>query len=161
MKQDLPLELASHVRQVFFGGNWTSSNLKDMLAGISWDQATAKTAHPNSIAALVFHINYFIIAASKVLEGLPLDAHDRYSFDVPPIRSEEEWQQLVNQALTSAEKFAALIERLEANKLWEIFSDEKYGTYFRNIVGIIEHSHYHLGQIAVIKNLLIKQPALQ
>ncbi len=43
------------------------------------------------------------------------------------------------------------IEQLPESKLWETFSDEKYGNYYRNIHGIIEHIHYHLGQIVLIK----------
>lgn len=31
------------------------------------------------------------------------------------------------------------------------FVMEKYGTYLRNLEGVIEHSYYHLGQIAIIK----------
>ena len=31
---------------------------------------------------------------------------------------------------------------------------EKYGNYFRNLTGIIEHLHYHLGQIVLIKKLI-------
>ncbi|HBC04915.1 MAG TPA: DUF1572 domain-containing protein, partial [Aequorivita sp.] len=38
-------------------------------------------------------------------------------------------------------------------KLNEIFADEKYGTYQRNIEGMIEHCYYHLGQISLLKKL--------
>ena len=41
--------------------------------------------------------------------------------------------------------------------LWETFADEKYGHYYRNLHGIIEHTHYHLGQIVLIKKLLQQQ----
>ena len=36
----------------------------------------------------------------------------------------------------------------------EGFVDEKYGTYLRNIDGMIEHAYYHLGQVVLIKKLL-------
>jgi len=49
-----------------------------------------------------------------------------------------------------------LIEQLPEAKLGEIFSEEKYGTYYRNIHGIIEHTHYHLGQIVLIKKILLQ-----
>lgn len=39
-------------------------------------------------------------------------------------------------------------------KLEEVFVEEKYGTYLRNIEGVIEHSYYHLGQISLIKKLI-------
>lgn len=53
-----------------------------------------------------------------------------------------------------AEEKASFIEKLPESVLLEIFSDEKYGTYYRNILGIIEHSHYHLGQIVIIKKMI-------
>jgi hypothetical protein len=36
----------------------------------------------------------------------------------------------------------------------EPFVDEKYGTLLRNIEGVIEHSYYHLGQIALIRKMI-------
>ncbi len=34
------------------------------------------------------------------------------------------------------------------------FYDEKYGSYYRNLQGTIEHSHYHLGQLVLVKKIL-------
>jgi len=39
-------------------------------------------------------------------------------------------------------------------KLEEIFVDKKYGSYRRNIEGMIEHGYYHLGQISLLVKLL-------
>lgn len=56
--------------------------------------------------------------------------------------------------MDEAELFAQEIEKLDELKLYDVFSEEKYGNYFRNLLGIIEHSHYHLGQISLIKKLI-------
>jgi hypothetical protein len=147
-------KIATHFREVHFGNNWTSSNLKDTLAGVSWQQAIAKIQSLNTIAALVYHINYYVSAVSKVLQGEPLTASDKYSFDLPPIQSDRDWQHLMDKLWKDAENSAGLIEQMADSKLDEIFVDEKYGTYYRNLQGIIEHTHYHLGQIVLIKKLL-------
>lgn len=151
---NLPAQLAKHLRDVFFGGNWTSVNLRDSLANITWQQANSKIHSLNTILALVYHINYYISAVTKVLQGEPLVASDKFSFDHPSIQSEEEWQQLLDETWKDAENFAYWIEQLSESKLWEDFEGGKYGNYYRNIQGIIEHSHYHLGQIVLIKKLL-------
>jgi hypothetical protein len=150
----LTTQLAKQVRDVHFGGNWSSVNLKETLGDVSLEQATAKVYSFNTIVALVFHINYFIDAVLKVLEGGALTAHDKFSFDHPPISSRENWEKLLDKMWTDAENFAELIEQLPENMLDEIFVDEKYGTYYRNLAGIIEHCHYHLGQIVLIKKIL-------
>lgn len=148
-----PQQLAKHFRDVHFGGNWTCVNLKDTLNGVTWQQATTRVNDCNSIAVLVFHIHYYIEAVLKVLQGGELIAHDKYSFDCPPINSQAQWNNMLNKVWTDAEAFAALVEQLPESKLWEYFSEEKYGTYYRNIQGIIEHTHYHLGQISLLKKI--------
>lgn len=149
-------QIAKFLRDAHFGGNWTWVNLKDTLAGVTWQQATTKVHSFNTIAALVYHMNYYIGAASKVLQGGPLDAHDKFSFALPPIQSQEDWEKMLERAWADAENFARLIEQLPEDKLLETFVEEKYGTYYRNLHGIIEHFHYHLGQIVLIKKLLME-----
>jgi hypothetical protein len=46
------------------------------------------------------------------------------------------------------------IQSLNEEQLFGVFEKEAYGTYFRNITGVTEHSHYHLGQIFFLKKLL-------
>ncbi|MBO9728593.1 MAG: DinB family protein [Chitinophaga sp.] len=145
--------LSKHFRDVHFGGNWTSVNLKDTLAGITWEQATTKVQDLNTIAVLVFHINYYVSVILKVLQGGPLDASDKYSFDLPPVTSEAAWQALVSKALNEAEQLAEAIERLEEAQLSKDFADPKYGSYHRNLLGVTEHTHYHLGQISLLKKM--------
>ncbi|HEU5168324.1 MAG TPA: DinB family protein [Chitinophagaceae bacterium] len=153
---NLSAQIATHFRDLHFGGNWTSVNLKQTLADVSWQQATTKIYSLNTIAILVFHINYYVSAVLQVLQGGPLDAHDKYSFDLPPIQSLEDWEKLLSKVWTEAESFANLVEQLPESKLGETFSDEKYGNYYRNLHGIIEHTHYHLGQIVLIKKILVE-----
>jgi uncharacterized damage-inducible protein DinB len=151
---NITAQIARHFREVHFGGNWTSVNLKETLADVTWQQATAKVDSLNTIAVLVFHINYYVGAVMGVLQGEPLTARDKYSFDLPPIQSEEDWKQLLNRTWQEAEAFASQIEQLPEGILGETFVDEKYGTYYRNLHGIIEHTHYHLGQIVLVKKRL-------
>ena len=153
---DLTSQIAKHFKDVHFGGNWTSVNLKQTLADVTWQQATTKIYSLNTIATLVFHINYYVSAVLKVLQGGPLDAHDKYSFDLPPIQNQENWEKLLNKMWTEAEDFAILVEQLPETKLGETFFEEKYGNYYRNLHGIIEHTHYHLGQIVLIKKILLQ-----
>jgi len=153
----LSQHLAKHLRDVHVGGNWTSVNLKDTLADVSWQQATTKVQSFNTIATLVNHINYYVAAVSKVLEGEALNAKDALSFSHLPIEGPEDWQKLVDKLFADAEHFAELIVQIPEARLWQDFTDAKYGSYYRNIQGIIEHTHYHLGQIVIIKKMLDTQ----
>ena len=155
---NLSTQIAKHFRDVHFGGNWTAVSLKEHLTGLSWQQATTQVYALNSIATVVFHMHYFVSAVTKVLQGGPLDASDKYSFDLPPIQSQADWEKLLDKTWADAEVFAGLIEQLPEATLWEDFSDNKYGNYYRNLQGIIEHVHYHLGQIVLIKKIVATLP---
>ena len=60
----------------------------------------------------------------------------------------------MDKTWTDAKNLTRLIEQMPESMLWETFCDEKYGNYYRNIHGVIEHIHYHLGQIVLIKKML-------
>ena len=147
-------QLAKQLRAVYSGDNWTGVCLKDVLTGVTWQQATKQVNSFNTIAKLVYHINYYVDPICKVMQDDTLNAHDKYSFDCPPITSEKDWEHLVNKLWADGETLASLIEKLPDSKLTETFTDEKYGTYLRNLTGVIEHIHYHLGQIVIIKKLI-------
>jgi hypothetical protein len=151
---NIPHQLAKHFRDVHFGGNWTTSCLRDQLQDVSWQQAVKKIDGFNSILSLVYHMSYFVPVLSNVLRGNKLDAHDKYSWQPPVIGSQQSWEELLTSIWKEAEAAAGLIEILPAAKLEEDFSEEKYGSYYRNIAGIIEHLHYHLGQIVLLKKLV-------
>jgi hypothetical protein len=147
-------QIAKHFRDVYFGGNWTTVNLKDTLANVTWQQALQKNKDFNSIVTLTFHATYYTTALLNILQGKPLDAKDEYSFLHPTINCEEDWQNLLAHAYSTAEATAKLIEQMPEKLFFENFTNEKYGSYYRNITGTIEHLHYHLGQIVFLRKML-------
>jgi hypothetical protein len=153
---NLTEQIAKQLRDVYHGGNWTAVDLKNNLADVTWQQATTKVYSFNTVAALVYHINYYVTAVIRVLQGELLTGSDKYSFDHPTIQSQEDWQKLVDKIFADAETLALLVEQLPESKLLENFWDGKYGNCYRNITGVIEHNHYHLGQIVLIKKLLLQ-----
>lgn len=153
----IPIQIAKHFRDVFFGGNWTSVNLKDTMEGLNLKQVTTKIQGCNTIATLIFHINYYVRVVTQVLQGGPLEGNDKLSFDHPAFSSEKEWKDYLEECWKNARQFASLVEELPEGKLLENFAGEKYGNYYRNLSGIIEHTHYHLGQIVILKKLLEKE----
>ena len=149
----LPSQIAKQLRDLTFGGNWTWSSLKEQLSDISWELAIKQAYNCHSIAALVYHMNFYLNAVSGLLAGKPLDSKHELSFNVPNIQSQKDWEQLLDITWQDAEVFARLIEEMPESKLWQSVSDE-YGNFYRNIQGVIEHNHYHLGQIVILKKIL-------
>ena len=149
--------LAARLREVLLNGRWiANTNFKEQLLSLNWEQATQKIHGLNTIAALTFHINYYLRGLSNAFSCGKLEISDKYSFDRSPILSESDWNILVNDFLSNAEKIAGQVEQMEDEMLDQPFIDEKYGSYLRNIEGLIEHSYYHLGQVSLIKKMIIQ-----
>ena len=150
-----PNQLANRFKEVLLNGKWiANTNYKDQISSVSWEQATKKIGSLNTIAALAYHINYYISGILDVFEGGELVIRDKYSFEMPEIKSKEDWDHLLNEMWTNAEHFANHVENMTEEKLEDFFVKEEYGTYRRSIEGVIEHSYYHLGQISLIKKMI-------
>ena len=148
-------QLAHRFRELFLNGTWiANTNYQDLLQDVTWQQAIRKIASLNTITVLIFHINYYVEGVLQVFEGGSLDIKDTYSFDAPEIKSEYDWNALKQELLKNTETFAKHIESMSEDQLESIFIDKKYGSYRRNIEGIIEHSYYHFGQLSLIKKMI-------
>ena len=149
-------ELAKRFREVTLDGKRVAfTNLKEQLSDLTMAQATTKISTLNTIAALTFHINYYIQGVLHVFEGGELTIRDKYSYDLEPIVSEEDWIQLRDTLFTNAEKFATHIDQMSEEKLSSGFVKEEYGSYQLNIDTMIEHCYYHFGQIVIIKKMVL------
>lgn len=150
--------IASRLHEVFLNGRWiANTNYADQLKELDWQIAIQKTGKLNTIAALTYHINYYLDGLLNAFDTGQLTISDKYSFDLPGIESAEDWQALVTSLLNNAEKFATAVEQMDDSLFDQPFIDEKYGTYLRNIEGVLEHSYYHLGQIVLLKKMITEK----
>ncbi len=147
--------IANRLREVLLDGKWiANTNFKEQIESVTWQQAVQPVADLNTIAKLTFHINYYLDGILHVLNGGRLEIRDKYSFDMPEIKSETEWQQLVSTFIRNAELFADKVETIPEEMFDRVFVEEKYSTYGRNIEGMIEHVYYHLGQVVLIRKMI-------
>lgn len=146
--------LAAHIRGLYFGGNWTAVHLRDVLNNTSLAEALYHIEGAPTILALAYHLHYFTRAQLGVLRGDGLHADDRQSFDHPEIIHDQEWMAFLETLWTEAREYCERVEQLDISTLDKPFVEERYGTYRSNIMGNIEHAHYHLGQITMLRRLV-------
>ena len=146
--------IARRLSEVYLDGHWVANtNYKEQLSSLHWQQAMQRVGQLNTIALLTYHINYYLRGLLQVLNGGALEIKDKYSFDMPPVTNEKDWQALSAELFSNAEKFVAAVAILPDEKMDEHFVDPKYGTWYRNLEAVVEHSYYHLGQISLIRKL--------
>ena len=146
---------ASRLKEVFIDGTFIAyTNYSKILDDVTWQESEKKIQNLNTIAALTFHINYYLEGLNKVFEGGELTISDKYSFDCEKITSRMEWTARKTHLIENAKTFIIHIENFPPDKLKDDFVKKEYGNYLRNIEGVIEHSYYHLGQISLIKKMI-------
>lgn len=151
--------LAKHLHNVYHGGNWSDVNLESVLKDVTLEEARYQVLDFNTILVLCYHINYYNVEINKAFKTGKLEARDKFSFQVPEMKNDESWSIFKLSLKESCNSLSDTIKALSEEELTGIFFDKKYGNVFSNIFGIIEHIHYHLGQIVLIKKIIRSEKA--
>ncbi|MCE3281655.1 MAG: DinB family protein [Chitinophagaceae bacterium] len=141
--------LAQHFYEVNYGDNWTDAAVKDVLQGISWKQAVKKVGDVNTIALLLFHMDFYNLVVYDRIVGVKRQFDHEDSLEVS-ISSEKDWLQLQETYFSNVDKIYTAIMAFDEDKLFE---KKTVNTPYKNIHGLVEHIHYHLGQISLLKKL--------
>jgi hypothetical protein len=150
------IRIADQLRRAFAGDPWHGDPLQELLAGISAEQALARPLpRAHSIWELVLHIELYVRIAFEATKGVPMPrlydtGQDWFSVDNG---GEEAWTDAVSQLFQSEERLAAAIEEFPDVRLSDTVPGRDYAFYYL-FHGIVQHSLYHGGQIAMLKRAI-------
>ena len=130
--------LAKQYHDLIEGGNIAGVGFKEVLHDVTWQEATTQIGYVKMV--------------TKMLEEGQLEGNDAASFVHEPVTSKEAWETLLDNTWHEAKVFTKLVAQLPEKRLSEPF--KVYGTYYRNLHGLIEHTYYHLGQMRLLKKLI-------
>lgn len=147
--------IANHLKQVYEGNNWTDVNIAHTISDVNWKQAQQQTeASPNTIASLLHHLYYWNGIIQQRINGETPVIPGENGYDVGFLNNEEEWNALKEKTHQSFIQLADAIKKFPAEKLLENYVPSIPSSYYRNFQGIVEHAHYHLGQVVILKKLI-------
>jgi hypothetical protein len=149
-------QLADELWQCVKGDPWYGPPLFSVIQGVNHTMAgrkPIKDAH--SIWELVLHITAWMNTVNRRINGIQTD--QPLAGDFPPVDKlySEAWQ---TELRVLIEEFSALhsgILKLKTRDLKKIVPGSE-DTYYTQIHGIIQHTIYHTGQIAILKKALMK-----
>ena len=148
---EITVLIAQHLLAVHIGNNWTDVDLSGTLKDVTAAEAIVVTAaSPNTIASLVHHITYWNRHMIGRMNGIEAPIPPSNGFDLP---ENFDWQQLKEDNIASAHELAMAICKYDATRLEQPILPG-YSSAYKNLQGSVEHVHYHLGQIVIIKNLI-------
>jgi uncharacterized damage-inducible protein DinB len=143
--------ISSQLRRAYEGEAWHGPSLKEVLNGVTAEQAAAKpVANAHSIWEIVLHIATWEDASRRRLGGETYKPTPEQ--DWPPVTETDEpaWKQTLEALEKGHLGLREAVSALDDSKLKGIVAGEKYSVYFM-LHGVIQHDLYHAGQIALLK----------
>lgn len=138
--------IADQLRRAVYGEAWHGDAVLELLAGVTPEQAASRPPGGNhSIEELTIHIAAWMEAANRRLHGDPalLLGDD----DWPPA---EAWAASRERLQAACEELLTSIQKADLDAA---VPGKPYDVYFL-LHGVIQHTLYHAGQIAVVKRLV-------
>lgn len=146
--------IAQHLIDVHKGDNWTEVSIAGTLKDITAQEAAMLTkASPNTIGSILHHVTFWNRLMIQRMQSIDVFVDEQNGYDVPPLQTEEDWQQLQKDNLLSAHQLAAAIADFNENFLEKSLLPGGSSAY-KNLQGTVEHVHYHLGQMVGLKKLI-------
>jgi uncharacterized damage-inducible protein DinB len=147
------VRIGSQLKRAFEGGAWHGSSLRELLAGVSAEQAASRPlGGAHSIWEIVLHIAAWQDFVTRAVEGEPMPTNLPEEENWPPIADEGEaaWREAAESLGEGNKRLRDAVRKLGEEDLDRIVAGREYSVYFM-LHGVLQHSLYHAGQIALLK----------
>jgi hypothetical protein len=145
--------IADQLRRAFAGDPWHGDPIRKLLIGISAEQALARPLREgHCIWELVLHIELYVRIAYEATKGTPMPKLYGTGQDWTVVNRGDAtgWADARDRLIQSEERLAAAIEEFPDARLPDTVPGRAYDFYYL-FHGIVQHSLYHGGQIAMLK----------
>ena len=149
--------ILDQLNRAFEGEAWHGPSILEILEGITAQQAAARPFHDaHSIWELMLHISAWETAVRKRLEGERAQLSGAEDWPEVTNTSEQSWR-AAREALRQAHmELRHAVSRLDEKRLDQPILEGLSSTYV-TLHGVIQHSLYHAGQIAILKKASSEQ----
>ncbi len=145
--------ILDQLKRAYEGGAWHGPSVREVLAGVSAQQAHARPLpNAHSIWELLHHIAVWENVGRRRLKGDRAEIDISSPEDWPPAddTSEAAWEQAKAALDRGHEALREAIAGLEESRLNEPILPG-LSTVYVTLHGVIQHDLYHAGQIAMLK----------
>jgi len=141
-------------QRAFAGDAWHGPSLMMILKNVTATQAAARPfRNAHSIWELVFHIAAWEQAGLRRLDGDRAELSDAEDWPLVGDTSEPAWNQAKATLQAGHQQFQDAISKLDNSRLDQPIV-EGLATVYVTLHGIIQHTLYHAGQIAILKKAI-------
>lgn len=143
--------IADQLKTAIEGDAWHGQALQEILADVSHEQAAARPlAGAHNIWEIVLHITAWLEVVRERFQGRTVELNEAGDWPAVVEQSAESWAKALDGLSRSKTALLDLLSPAPDSKLNESVPGTGYSVYFM-LHGVIQHSLYHAGQIALLK----------
>jgi hypothetical protein len=155
------LRIADQLRRAFAGDAWHGPSLLELLDSVTSKQAVARPLPSgHTIWELVLHIDLYVGVACEATWGVPMPR--LYGTGKDWLAGTEggdgAWVDARDRLFQSGERLAKAIALFADSRLQDTVPGREYDFYYL-FHGIVQHSLYHGGQIAMLRRAALDDAA--
>jgi uncharacterized damage-inducible protein DinB len=141
------------LKRAFLGKAWHGPAVLEILEGVTAEQAAAHpVAGSHSIWELALHIEAWLRACRRRLQGERAQLGDAEDWPAITATDEKAWQQTLESIKQAHDELSSAILLLDDSRLDQPIIEGMSSVYV-TLHGVIQHSLYHAGQIAILKKV--------
>lgn len=136
------------------GDAWHGDPVWKILEGVSAEQAGTRT-HPDThtIWELVSHMTFWETEVYRRFNNLPARSPEKLNFPAMPEPTAENWNAALAEFRQSNVEFRRALSQIDPSRLDQPTAGGDKPAYVE-AHGVIQHSLYHAGQIALLRKIL-------
>jgi hypothetical protein len=149
--------IADQLRRALDGDAWHGPSLKELLDGVNAEQASRRPlATGHTIWEIALHIEVYLAAGARVAAGgvMPVIFHTPDDWRGVAEANNAAWASTVQSVFDSGQRAADAIERFSDERLSDTVPGRDYDFYYL-FHGLVQHSLFHGGQIAMLKRAVM------
>ncbi|MFA7227488.1 MAG: DinB family protein [Melioribacteraceae bacterium] len=154
-------KLSNEIYRSIFGDPWHGASAKEILAGISAEEAYQRAASSiHNIIELTLHLTAWTEETLSRFDGNFPSEPKMGDWPAPGIISEVYWESVKQSLFEATDKLISAVNKLPEDHLDVMPGAERIrelGTGFtleELIYGLVQHNAYHMGQVSLIKKQL-------
>jgi uncharacterized damage-inducible protein DinB len=152
--------IVDQLNRAFEGEAWHGPAVMAILEGITAQQAAAQPFNgTHSIWELVLHIAAWERACRRRLEGERAQLPDTEDWPQVIHTNEQDWEQARESLRQAHDELCDAVSKLDETRLDQPIVEGMSSVYV-TLHGVIQHSLYHAGQIALLKKAAAEQESV-
>jgi uncharacterized damage-inducible protein DinB len=145
--------IRDQLKRAFYGDAWHGPSLREVLDGVTADEASSRVSTGHSIRELVLHVTAWTDICRQRLAETPIpEATTEEDWPAADDLDEAHWKKDLESLFATEQRLQDALKDFPESRLDATVPGRTH-SYYVMLQGAVQHGLYHAGQIAILKKV--------